>query len=328
MSLILPLEILSTMEVSFRVSLPSGTFGLNMASRAGDCSSSSVAGTGAPGMFLHLQTVSELDGVTLLLSASRIGPNTPTENVRERTASASNQEIRVSSSPSSSCTVLAPDSLLFSVDEDLFVPFPFNNSPSPDLLGPVDTHPEHTNNAQMLRLPTGPLSASSTAAAASDLALFEFEHGLATPRSTVSNVSASPNLAFATSPPPSTGPGAGYSFPSPAPSSSSGARAQSPMPNHRRFRCPDGDCEREFSSKYTWTRHVEGHAQDRSHVREREKKYFPCEMGCPMRFSRKHDRLRHEVTQHGRVCDWSCAACSGFFSSEATLRKHKCRSRG
>ncbi|KAJ7627339.1 hypothetical protein FB45DRAFT_1082609 [Roridomyces roridus] len=52
---------------------------------------------------------------------------------------------------------------------------------------------------------------------------------------------------------------------------------------------------------------------------------FPCTMGCLMFFSRKHDRLRHEVAQHGRLCDWECASCQGFFSSQATFKKHRCK---
>ncbi|KAJ6550582.1 hypothetical protein DFH09DRAFT_1319762 [Mycena vulgaris] len=32
---------------------------------------------------------------------------------------------------------------------------------------------------------------------------------------------------------------------------------------------------------------------------------FACDMGCIMSFSRKHDHVRHEMTQHGRVCEWS-----------------------
>ncbi|KAJ6516992.1 hypothetical protein DFH09DRAFT_1099260 [Mycena vulgaris] len=31
---------------------------------------------------------------------------------------------------------------------------------------------------------------------------------------------------------------------------------------------------------------------------------FACDMGCIMSFSRKHDHVRHEMTQHGRVCEW------------------------
>ncbi|KAJ7609839.1 hypothetical protein FB45DRAFT_1038311 [Roridomyces roridus] len=52
---------------------------------------------------------------------------------------------------------------------------------------------------------------------------------------------------------------------------------------------------------------------------------FPCTMGCRMDFSRKHDRLRHEVAQHGRLCEWECSSCQGFFSSDVTFKKHRCK---
>lgn len=60
----------------------------------------------------------------------------------------------------------------------------------------------------------------------------------------------------------------------------------------------------------------------------KEKQYFPCSFdGCPEVFSRKHDRMRHEVTQHGRLCEWACDQCRKFFATEKTLAKHKCTSR-
>ncbi|KAJ7605889.1 hypothetical protein FB45DRAFT_1068975 [Roridomyces roridus] len=54
---------------------------------------------------------------------------------------------------------------------------------------------------------------------------------------------------------------------------------------------------------------------------------FPCTMdaNCQVNFSRKHDRLRHEVAHHGRTCDWECTACGGFFSSHATFKRHRCK---
>ncbi|KAJ7622296.1 hypothetical protein FB45DRAFT_927455 [Roridomyces roridus] len=51
---------------------------------------------------------------------------------------------------------------------------------------------------------------------------------------------------------------------------------------------------------------------------------FRCTLGCSLDFSRKHDRLRHEVAQHGRTCEWECEQCGRFFSSEGTLKKHRC----
>lgn len=53
---------------------------------------------------------------------------------------------------------------------------------------------------------------------------------------------------------------------------------------------------------------------------------LPCTMpGCQEMFSRQHDRLRHEVSQHGKSCEWSCSVCRRFFSSERMLQIHKCQ---
>ncbi|KAJ7112777.1 hypothetical protein C8R43DRAFT_961773 [Mycena crocata] len=56
-------------------------------------------------------------------------------------------------------------------------------------------------------------------------------------------------------------------------------------------------------------------------------KQFSCTMGCALEFSRKHDRLRHEVAQHGRLSDWVCRPCTRVFSSAKTMRGHlvKCK---
>ncbi|KIK56497.1 hypothetical protein GYMLUDRAFT_61944 [Collybiopsis luxurians FD-317 M1] len=53
---------------------------------------------------------------------------------------------------------------------------------------------------------------------------------------------------------------------------------------------------------------------------------YPCTFdGCLEVFSRKHDRMRHEVAQHGLQCKWVCKKCSRFFGSQKTLAKHICR---
>ncbi|KAJ3934768.1 MAG: hypothetical protein NXY57DRAFT_958789 [Lentinula lateritia] len=55
------------------------------------------------------------------------------------------------------------------------------------------------------------------------------------------------------------------------------------------------------------------------------KSSFPCTFEpCPEVFSRKHDRMRHEVAQHGLKCQWVCNRCRKFFASEKTLAKHRC----
>lgn len=62
-----------------------------------------------------------------------------------------------------------------------------------------------------------------------------------------------------------------------------------------------------------------------SSPRTKPRTNFPCSFaGCLEAFSRKHDRMRHEVIQHSRRCEWSCDQCRKFFSTEKTLAKHKC----
>ncbi|KAJ6482058.1 hypothetical protein C8R47DRAFT_1283414 [Mycena vitilis] len=86
------------------------------------------------------------------------------------------------------------------------------------------------------------------------------------------------------------------------------------------LRCLDPRCDRYLASKYLLTKHMKTHEP-------RSDQSFRCTMGCALEFSRKHDRLRHEVVQHKKLCDWECNECFGFFSSQTTLQKHKCRPR-
>ena len=86
----------------------------------------------------------------------------------------------------------------------------------------------------------------------------------------------------------------------------------------RRYRCPKPNCNRKFMNQYTLEVHT------KSHNTKLLRTSYPCEMGCKEHFSRRHDRLRHEVTQHGRVCEWVCDDCGRFFSSARTMGHHKC----
>ncbi|KAJ6526517.1 hypothetical protein DFH09DRAFT_1187711, partial [Mycena vulgaris] len=91
----------------------------------------------------------------------------------------------------------------------------------------------------------------------------------------------------------------------------------SPSGSGTGLKSPNRSCTGRFTRKYEPSK--DGRPRyPKSH------KSFPCTMGCMMSFSRKHDRLRHEVTQHGRVCEWGCNACLKAFSSAATLKNHKC----
>ncbi|TFK35841.1 hypothetical protein BDQ12DRAFT_265457 [Crucibulum laeve] len=85
----------------------------------------------------------------------------------------------------------------------------------------------------------------------------------------------------------------------------------------RRFPCLIIGCDRRFTSQYTLKVHMEAH-------KPKPRVSFPCTLGCTERFSRQHDRLRHEVAKHGKVCEFSCEECGRFFSTKKTLGNHKC----
>ncbi|TEB18765.1 hypothetical protein FA13DRAFT_1745281 [Coprinellus micaceus] len=87
--------------------------------------------------------------------------------------------------------------------------------------------------------------------------------------------------------------------------------------DRRRFPCLILGCERKFTSQYTLKVHMEAH-------KPKPKVTFQCTEGCSERFSRQHDRLRHEVAKHGKICEFSCDECHRFFSSRKTLGNHKC----
>lgn len=85
----------------------------------------------------------------------------------------------------------------------------------------------------------------------------------------------------------------------------------------RRYPCLILGCTRRFTSQYTLKVHMEAH-------KPKPRVSFPCTLGCSEKFSRQHDRLRHEVAKHGKVCEFSCEECGRFFSTKKTLGNHKC----
>ncbi|KAF8633463.1 hypothetical protein AX15_001423 [Amanita polypyramis BW_CC] len=90
----------------------------------------------------------------------------------------------------------------------------------------------------------------------------------------------------------------------------------SPNVGPRPYRCLEPNCDRWFKRDYTRKVHMLTH-------RQKDKKPFCCNFpGCPERFSRKHDRLRHEVGRHGLESEWNCQPCRRFFSSRATMERH------
>ncbi|KAJ7739248.1 hypothetical protein DFH07DRAFT_943955 [Mycena maculata] len=102
--------------------------------------------------------------------------------------------------------------------------------------------------------------------------------------------------------------------------SSSGSPRPPTLAPRPDLHCPEPSCSRTFTSKYTLSKHAQKHIA-------KPPPCFPCSMGCSLEFSRRHDRLRHEVSQHGRVREWECKLCMGFFSTQVTLQKHKCKAR-
>lgn len=112
-------------------------------------------------------------------------------------------------------------------------------------------------------------------------------------------------------------------YTSPSSLASSPSRESSPTRSDRlhdqkrRFPCNIAGCGRRFTSQYTLKVHLEAH-------KPKAKVFFPCTEGCSERFSRQHDRLRHEVAKHGKVCEFLCDDCGRFFSTKKTLGNHKC----
>lgn len=100
-------------------------------------------------------------------------------------------------------------------------------------------------------------------------------------------------------------------------SADSATPSPAPADYRRRFPCLLPGCERRFTSRYTLKVHMEAH-------KPKPKVSFPCTQGCSERFSRQHDRLRHEVAKHGKVCEFLCDDCGRFFSTKKTLGNHKC----
>ncbi|KIK69003.1 hypothetical protein GYMLUDRAFT_80381 [Collybiopsis luxurians FD-317 M1] len=123
--------------------------------------------------------------------------------------------------------------------------------------------------------------------------------------------------ARSSSPPPDAHEPIRYSRHSPKRTPSPPSDPGSTSDHRRRFPCLMAGCLRRFTSQYTLKVHMEAH-------KPKPKVAFPCTHGCNERFSRQHDRLRHEVAKHGKVCEFSCDECGRFFSTAKTLGNHKC----
>ncbi|KAK0478704.1 hypothetical protein IW261DRAFT_181157 [Armillaria novae-zelandiae] len=99
--------------------------------------------------------------------------------------------------------------------------------------------------------------------------------------------------------------------------SSPNLSSQDNASSRRRHPCLIPGCQRRFTSQYTLKVHMQAH-------KPKPRVSFVCTLGCGERFSRQHDRLRHEVAKHNKICEFSCEACGRFFSMAKTLGNHKC----
>ncbi|KAJ6459970.1 hypothetical protein C8R45DRAFT_1109335 [Mycena sanguinolenta] len=315
MSLTLPIDALRNNQVSFRVGIPDGIFTFDMVPAVGTIDMGVATPCSTAQIQLHLSAVADSGGVTLTLFTSEPHVSREVDYVVDAPhLQASKEVVPCKTEPDPidylDYSHLEDTSNLLTMGyltpEDLFaLDTPFNMPYS-------DTHPNHrlfetlaVYNSQTHDLrPTyngdafdADAHSGYTSSSFSDQDIFADFIG--SPRTDTD-----------------------ASTPS-TPSESSAAL--SPPPRHRGPRsklcCPQPSCTRHFASKATLAKHIVTHEP-------KSLKEFMCTLGCTMRFSRKHDRLRHEVTQHGRICEWGCRVCLGFFSSEATLKKHKCKTAG
>lgn len=194
---------------------------------------------------------------------------------------------------------LPPLFLLLSVDLDHYVAdmaianlFVLNDTPIssqpmvPSQMHMAPSHPGYvsTSDASTIRSQHTRFSLPSPALSASyvDSSHGKSTWGLATPTSSPSMTSALTSGLHA--PTRLTAPAAGHAEPA------------KPERRQRRYRCLETGCDRRFTSEYTRAVHMNG-----VHT-AKPRKMLACSMGCGELFGRSHDRLRHEVTQHGKVC--------------------------
>ncbi|KAF7342565.1 hypothetical protein MSAN_02012900 [Mycena sanguinolenta] len=318
MSLTLPIDALRNIQLSFRVGVPDGVFTFDMVPSVDNMGVDVAALCSTTGMQLHLSAVADSCGVTLTLFASE--PNVDHKDLESADCVLVNSPQSQSSREVVPCKTeadavdyldysrlkdtsdlltmgyLTPEDLL-AIDTSVNVPYA-DTRLNPRLFETLAAYDAQTPNLQPI-YNGGSFEADAysdyTSSSSSDHDIFSDFIG--SPRTDAST--------------PST--------------SSESFVAHSPLPRHRGPRsklcCPKPSCARHFASKATLAKHMVTHEP-------KSPKEFMCTLGCAMRFSRKHDRLRHEVTQHGRICEWACRVCLGFFSSEATLKKHKCKTAG
>ncbi|KAJ7510812.1 hypothetical protein B0H11DRAFT_2215552 [Mycena galericulata] len=331
MSLTLPIHALAAMRVSIKIG-PEGTLAFDMIHTSGQ----EISVVELDGMKLHLHSVADPTGVTLSLFLS--GQPTQNEslgvacNLNSQPVSCSDPPITEFAFPISpglsdvdffsdasgveTCDPLPADMQLGSFDPpQAFDVFEILQSLESQVFDVY--HSQSNTNGPDLSL------SASTPASGSEHPIFDFSPSA---ESTASYLHTPPYL----TPPeeilsPRVSSMAEASLESSGSASPAAPVSGTPLPRLPSSRpdlcCPAPSCGRSFTSKYTLSKHTQTHLR-KTHPS------FTCSMGCNLEFSRRHDRLRHEVKQHARVCEWECKACLGFFSSKMTLKKHKCRARG
>ncbi|KAJ7476367.1 hypothetical protein B0H11DRAFT_2194861 [Mycena galericulata] len=326
MSIVLPIQALATMQVSLKIG-SDGQFALEM----GQASDTDVPLAQLDGLKLHLHSVPDPTGVTLTLFVSAEvehgnprHPSVPVESYLEASLTQPALGFSAGAQPLDFSSQLysggSSDYLLDSLQAGECNPGSFD---SPDTFNAFQLY-EDLSQA----LDTDHLQLCHSKISSADLdpafkphdcnpqveLITELPDFAETPLqdvaasdSTPPNASTSPSECDAESGPPSL---------STSGSPSLSTRGSPPPSN---FPCPKPACSRTFPSQYALSMHVENHIM-------KPPASFPCS-GCALEFSRRHDRLRHEVSQHGRVREWECQLCLGFFSSQKTLQKHKCKAR-
>ncbi|KAI9332795.1 hypothetical protein BDR26DRAFT_868923 [Obelidium mucronatum] len=85
-------------------------------------------------------------------------------------------------------------------------------------------------------------------------------------------------------------------------------------PRPKKYKCEFEGCSKSFARPCT----LQVHYNEHNNIRP-----FEC-TSCPIKFTRKHDLLRHERTVHSRGKSMSCCrSCGMAFSRSDALRRHE-----
>ncbi|KAJ7077613.1 hypothetical protein C8R44DRAFT_992881 [Mycena epipterygia] len=320
MSLTLPIEAMSQLQVSFKVLLPDGRFSFDMAPNPAPCSPR------VSDLKLHFQgTHDETGGVIFTVWVSGLETEsddgatpensdmyTPSSNYIDdlsETNAADVQAPTIIASTSHPRVPITEPTDIFDDDDPYTTGWPFldvNQNHQEMLLSQYsDTHLEMAPPLGEPTTPPSPCISSRPPAyhSVSFVAVADLGSG------------ASPSVATSPGTPSSSQSDASCA---PSPSSSGEPSSAAPPDPSRPFKCLHADCPLWFKRMYTRRVHMNTHLPGSG--RERR---FPCtSAGCGMQFSRKHDKLRHEVGNHGMSTQWTCAPCNKFFSSQTTLERH------